>query len=392
MKKATLSMLLYLALALSVFDGVTEIKIYSNDNPPRFYGDNPVGPNAAANYLGQSKSRPHTNGIVARIGMNNDIMTSVTPPDSAQMWATKEAAAVGTYVIKIHMVGKPNPRLWIDIQRDDTPGYTNYLDASGTERITFWIKGPKGCQYPLWLRTRSKNSPVDGKDVYGAYICIQGETIVRMDAFGYPYAASLTPWNGEWQFVSIPWAFIKTTNPADLQAVVPYSWGGHVEGGHYYGEWLDLSNMRWLALDSGDGGGADKGNYTWPAGGSIGVADYCVDEIVFTLNEGSGVTDVEGNANIMPLAYELGNAYPNPFNPTTTISYSLPVSNHVTVEVFNALGERVRSLVNQFKSAGTYQVSWDGRNDHGVTMPSGVYFCKMQASHFSNVKKMLLAK
>ncbi len=391
MKKAMLTALLCLAFVMSVFAGVTEIKIYSNDNPPRWYGDKQVGPDYAANYVGQSKDRIHTNAIVARIGMNNDIDTKSTPPDSAQLWVVKDAA-MGPYGLKIHFVGMPNPRLWIDIQRDDTPGYTNFLDASATERVTFWVKGPKDCPYPLYFRARSKNSAVDGKDVYGAYICLQGETIVRMDAFGYPYLARSAKWNGEWQFVSLPWAYIKSTNLTDLQSVCPYSWAGHIAGDHYVGEWLDLSTIKWLSLDTSEGGGANKGNFPWPAGGSIGKADFYVDEITFTMNEGSGVTDVAGNQTVMPLEYALGNNYPNPFNPTTSFSYAIPASNPVTVAVYNATGTLVRTLVNEFKSAGTYTASWDGKDENGRQMPSGIYFYQMKSSHFNSTKKMLLTK
>lgn len=387
--------LMLLVFAVSwVFAGVTEFKIYTNDNPPRWYQDDSVGTNRAANYIGQSKSRVHTNGLVARIGMNADVDTRVTPPDSGQLWATHESAS-GPYGIKVHFVTMPNPRMWIDIQRDDTPGYTQFIDVSNTQRITFWIKAAPGT-YPLWLRTRSKNHPVDGKDVYGAHICLQGETIIRMDAFGYPYAASVRPWNGDWQFISIPWELIKTSNLTDLQAVVPYSWCGHTEGDHWFGEWLDLTNFKWLSLDTREGGGETKGNFPWPkdgAGQIISVSgDFWVDEIVFTLNEGSGVSDVDGKATTMPLTYSLSDNYPNPFNPSTEIEYALPVSNQVKIEIFNTLGQKVRTLVDRFVNAGTYQVTWNGADDQNNILPSGVYFYKMQASHFTSVKKMILTK
>lgn len=397
MKKAMVAMLLCLAFAFSVFAGVTEIKIYTNESGPRYYQDNLAKPGQAANYIGQSKDRIHTNGIVARLGMNADVDTRVTPPDSCQLWATKEAAAAGPYGLKVHFVTMPNPRLWIDIMRTDTPGYTNHLDASATQRVTFWIKAAPG-SYPLYFRIRSANSTVDGKDVYGAHICLQGETVVRMDAFGYPAIGSITPWNGEWQFVSLPWEFIRMSDVVELQKICPYSWAGHKEGEHYYGEWFDPSAIRWLSLDTADGGQADRGAYPWPKDPADPTknlqisGDYMVDEIVFTMNEGSGVTDVEGKANIMPLAYNLGNAYPNPFNPSTSINYSLPVSNNVTVTVYNSLGMKVRTLVNEMKSAGTYQASWDGKDEQGMTMASGVYFVRMQASHYSSVQKMLLTK
>jgi len=390
----TVAMLLF-AVSL-VLAGVTEIKLYTNENPIRYWdGYDPVGPNHAANYLGQKKANPHVNGLLIRIGMNADVDNSVTPPDSNNLWITSDAA-MGPYAIHFHFVTMPNPRTWWDIWRSDTPGYTEYLDASSTERITFWIKGEEGCQYPLWLRVRSQNHPVDGKDVEGAYVCIDGETIVRTDPFGYHFAASDVPFNGEWQFVSIPWTFFKlgADQLAELQEVIPYSWAGLRGGEHHVGgPDFDLSTLRTIAWDTREGGNPDQGNYPWPEGGaSVGSSEYLIDEVVLTLNEGSGVTDVDGNVNTIPLNYDLGNNYPNPFNPTTSISYSVPVSNNVTIEIFNELGQKVRTLVNRYVTPGTYHVVWDGTNDKGAAVPSGIYFYKMTSSHFTKVKKMILSK
>lgn len=390
----TVALVLFtVSLALA---GVTEIKLYTNENPVRFYGGDPVGPNHAANYLGYKKANPHVNGILIRIGMNDDIDNTKTPPDSNQLWVKSEAAAMGPYGILFHFVTMPNPRTWWDIWRSDTPGYTEYLDASSTERVTFWIKGEPGCQYPFWLRIRSQNSPVDGKDVEGAYICIDGETIVRTDPFGYHYAASDVPWNGEWQFVSIPWTFLKlgADQLSELQEVIPYSWAGLRGGEHHVGgPDFDLTTIRTFTLDTKEGGNPDQANYPWPENGApVGSADYMLDEVVFTLNEGSGVTDVDGKPNAMPLAYELGENYPNPFNPTTSISYSVPVSNNVTIEIFNEVGQKVKTLVNRYVTPGTYTVVWDGTNEKGITVPSGIYFYKMTSSHYTNVKKMILSK
>jgi len=381
-----------------IFAGVTEIKLYSNENPVRYYNDQEVGQNHAANYLGYKGAMPHVNSMVVRIGMNNDVDNTTTPPDSNQMWATKDAAAMGPYGINFHFVTMPNPRTWFDLMRSDTPGYTDYLDVSSTERVTFWIKGESDCAYPLWLRVRSQNHPVEGKDVEGAYITIDGETVIRTDDFGYHEAVADKPFNGEWQFVSIPWSFLKlgADDLAELQEVNPYSWAGRKDGGtgHYVGGAdFDLTTLRGFTLDTKEGGVASFGNYTWPSNGDpVGSCEYLVDEIVFTLNEGSGVSAIDGSGSLMPLTYSLGDNYPNPFNPTTNITYSLPVSNNVTINIYNSLGQSIKTLVNEYKSAGTYNVNWDGTNSYGMTVPSGVYFYQLESSHFNETKKMLLMK
>jgi len=100
------------------------------------------------------------------------------------------------------------------------------------------------------------------------------------------------------------------------------------------------------------------------------------------------VTDVE-----LPTEFNLGQNYPNPFNPTTTISFSLPKEAPVTFEIYNMLGVKIRTLMaGQTKNAGTYSVAWDGRDDAGVSMSSGVYLYRISAGSFLASKKMTLLK
>jgi hypothetical protein len=94
-----------------------------------------------------------------------------------------------------------------------------------------------------------------------------------------------------------------------------------------------------------------------------------------------------------PEAYTLANNYPNPFNPATTIKYALPEAALVKLEVYNVVGQVVRTLVAQHQNAGRYVVQWDASNDHGQSLSSGIYFYRLQAgSQFLEVKKMLLLK
>jgi hypothetical protein len=94
-----------------------------------------------------------------------------------------------------------------------------------------------------------------------------------------------------------------------------------------------------------------------------------------------------------PESYALANNYPNPFNPATTIKYALPEAALVRLEVYNVVGQVVRTLVAQPQTAGRYVVQWDATNDHGQSLSSGIYFYRLQAgSQFLEVKKMLLLK
>jgi hypothetical protein len=96
--------------------------------------------------------------------------------------------------------------------------------------------------------------------------------------------------------------------------------------------------------------------------------------------------------NPVPATYAVKQNYPNPFNPTTTIKYQVPRASQVTIEIFNLLGQKVRTLVNDNVEPGYHQVEWNGLNDVGVKVGSGVYFYKFQAEKFLDIKKMLLLK
>ena len=93
-----------------------------------------------------------------------------------------------------------------------------------------------------------------------------------------------------------------------------------------------------------------------------------------------------------PTTFELGSAYPNPFNPVTNITYSLPSAGDVKITVFNTLGQEVTTLVNSNMTAGNYTASWNGSNSMGKAMPSGLYFYSMEADGFTATNKMLLLK
>ncbi len=94
----------------------------------------------------------------------------------------------------------------------------------------------------------------------------------------------------------------------------------------------------------------------------------------------------------LPEGYTLAQNHPNPFNPTTSISYTLPSSQHVTLEVYNIRGQIVRTLVDGVRGAGENSVEWDSTNDDGETVSSGVYLYRLTIGDLSETKKMILTK
>lgn len=109
--------------------------------------------------------------------------------------------------------------------------------------------------------------------------------------------------------------------------------------------------------------------------------------------ENDFATSIETTDEGVPVDFNLAQNYPNPFNPSTTIHYTIPQDvnfTQVRLEIFNVLGQKVRTLVEQELSAGSYTVVWNGKNDFGKSVPSGFYIYRLQAGEFSAMKKMVL--
>ncbi len=96
--------------------------------------------------------------------------------------------------------------------------------------------------------------------------------------------------------------------------------------------------------------------------------------------------------DLIPGRYQLYDNYPNPFNPTTTISYDLPKTTAVRLDIYNILGRHVQTLVDETQAAGHYDVTWEGKNGSGRTVSSGIYFYKLSTGDYTESKKMTLLK
>jgi hypothetical protein len=96
--------------------------------------------------------------------------------------------------------------------------------------------------------------------------------------------------------------------------------------------------------------------------------------------------------SLLPDKASLGQNAPNPFNPATTITFALPQAAHVILSVYNALGQEVRRLVDEIRPAGYQTVEWDGRNDQGRPVASGVYLYRLRAGSFTQTRKMVLLR
>jgi hypothetical protein len=98
-------------------------------------------------------------------------------------------------------------------------------------------------------------------------------------------------------------------------------------------------------------------------------------------------------AKLIPQKFDLAQNYPNPFNPSTTIGYMLPAGSDVRLEILSVLGQRVRLLENGYRAAGTYTITWDGKDDNARAVSSGMYFCRLVAGgNAIRTRKLILVK
>jgi hypothetical protein len=146
------------------------------------------------------------------------------------------------------------------------------------------------------------------------------------------------------------------------------------------------------------GGSGEIIQLRFEVNGEFSVADIKIVETVDDLGEAIVLSAEEGVAQSTPLPTEFGldQNYPNPFNPSTRISFQIPAQVtdgvHVTLKVFNVNGQVIKTLVDENKAPGRYEVDWDGKDLSTVAVPSGTYFYVIQAGDFKETRKMMLIK
>ncbi len=118
-----------------------------------------------------------------------------------------------------------------------------------------------------------------------------------------------------------------------------------------------------------------------------------ISELILTETITMKLPDLDENdSGDVPQAYTLFQNFPNPFNPETEISYDMPEDNHVWLRIYNLLGQPVRTLVDEHQKASHYVVRWDGMDDNGTDLASGIYFYRILTDNFVSSKRMLLMR
>ena len=116
------------------------------------------------------------------------------------------------------------------------------------------------------------------------------------------------------------------------------------------------------------------------------------DAIPFTVEVSNELNREEVKSSSVPGDFSLSQNFPNPFNPQTSIRYALPQDANVKLVIYNVLGQRVKTLADGHETAGYNTVWWDGKDENGDQVASGIYFYRLQAGKFSVIKKMMLMK
>jgi hypothetical protein len=155
--------------------------------------------------------------------------------------------------------------------------------------------------------------------------------------------------------------------------------------GHWYLDGTEFFNHS-FTIQHG------SGKEVTMAHGGIGMSFKGILGDLKVYSEASNPTGIQNETNPLPASFDLGQNYPNPFNPVTNIQYSLNSQQFVTLNVIDPQGSVVKTLVNERKPAGSYTVQWDGTNNAGQSVASGVYLYRMKTAGTMLTRKMILLR
>jgi len=183
---------------------------------------------------------------------------------------------------------------------------------------------------------------------------------------------------------------IKDWSPAEIPGGVPDTSGWHhmaVEAiGNQFRFWYDDQELPGGPYTDNTFSSGWIGAYVWDF--ALAPIYLYIDDI-YVISTSTGINDPQMQ---LLSGYELRQNFPNPFNPSTQIDFALANREFVQLDIFNNLGQKIKSLAHNEFSAGIHEVQWDGRDDSGKETPAGVYYYSINAGQFQQTKKMLLIK
>jgi hypothetical protein len=271
--------------------------------------------------------------------------------------------------------GKPNWRMLAEANRNIEVKNNLYFQATAvTDFWTDWNKthtGDDSLYTPTWMNARTTNMFNDKTHWPGL---VQSGNIMNQDPGYGPSFANILKGGGEYGL-----GLLEYFNEIRGAKAPTLPWGYQLPAITSGSNWIPV----WPLPESAD---MQYSNTALKTAGTDGLP--VGDPGWFT----NGYTGIAKNSVITPKTFSLANAYPNPFNPTTNIKFSVSKSENVTLVVFNILGQQVRTLVNGLMKAGDYSATWDGKDEFGKSVPSGIYLYRLESQSFSSTKKMMLMK
>jgi hypothetical protein len=238
-----------------------------------------------------------------------------------------------------------------------------------------------------------------GTGVVNGKIYVFGATGVGRDAVASISTEEYDPVTDTWTFKSDMPAVVGPMAASSVNDLIYIFGGGNVSTGPHSAVsmynpipdiWSPLSQMptaRGLAHAS-----EVNRNIYVIGGNSTGFPFTPIATVEEYNPHNDPVTGVTDKNDVSPDRFVLHQNYPNPFNPETIIQYQMPQRSEVNLVIFSLLGQRVTTLVDEVQSTGIYSVQWDGKDDTGKEVASGVYLYRLQTEQFVQVKKLALLR
>ncbi len=250
---------------------------------------------------------------------------------------------------------------------------------------TFTIAGADTSNQVLVMRNNNvwRDPRIDA--ILGGLNLAAGDSVEIAPMFSKGFADRVNPATA---FFSEQLTFVKAVT---IDSLLP-ELQAYVSGTKGYSHTAFIFRTDEIAAGVNMSYGTTARSYTAAGGGfPLGDLNWYPDRKAAWIAAGMP-TSVEAANTVTPVTFELSPNYPNPFNPETKIAYKLAKTAKVSLDVYNALGQKVRTLVQASQPAGSYDVTWNGLNDLGAAVPTGVYFYRLQAGAQTMMKKMVLLR
>jgi len=253
------------------------------------------------------------------------------------------------------------------------PGFENWSTGIPAD----WITNNTD-QFPTISQSTISHS--GSYSVKGDVASFSGFSFAPVIATSFPFTDRPASFTGFYEFTSV-------SSDTLIIAVALYNNSNPIGGGYFYTA-TDVNSYSqftipiiYLSSGAPDSAGISImiGPILNPHAGSV----FYVDDLSFPGN----ATSIYNNNSQASLIFDMKQNYPNPFNPSTTIEYQIPRSSHVSLVVYDVLGNQVATVVNEIKPAGNYSVNFTATN-----LASGIYFYKIKAGNYVQTKKLIILK